>query len=59
MKLSQLLKSKTIWVSLATICTGIGMYVSGEQELEELITIIIGTVFGALRIITTSSISEK
>jgi hypothetical protein len=46
------LKSKTLWVSLATLCTGIGMYVTGEQQLQELIISVIGLIFGALRVVT-------
>ena len=39
-------KSKTFWMALATIMSGIGMYVSGEQELQELLVAVIGAVFG-------------
>ena len=59
MKIKQLFKSKTMWTSLATICTGIGLYVSGEQNLQELAISIVGVVFGFLRLITEEPISLK
>ncbi len=49
-------KSKTFWVALATVCTGIGMYVSGEQNLQELLIALIGAVFGILRLYTNQPI---
>ena len=58
-KFQQLLKSKTLWASLATICTGIGLYVSGEQQLEELMVVIVGAVFGVLRFMTDTSLGSK
>ena len=52
----KLIQSKTFWVSVATVCTGIGAYVSGEQMLQELIIIIVGSVFGVLRLFTDKGI---
>jgi len=57
--LKKALKSKTIWVSLATICTGIGMFVSGEQNLQSLIVVVVGAGMAALRFLTDSSIKDK
>lgn len=33
-------KSKTLWVNLAAICTGVGAYVSGEIGTPELIGVL-------------------
>ena len=45
-------KSKTFWTAIATVCSGIGLFVSGEQELQELIIVAIGAIFGVLRLVT-------
>lgn len=50
-------QSKTIWTGLATIMTGIGMYVSGEQQLQELTMSFVGFIFIILRLVTSTSIS--
>lgn len=47
-----ILQSKTLWVSLATVMTGIGMFVSGEQEMQELALTLLGVVFTILRLVT-------
>jgi len=47
------LKSKTLWVSLAAICSGIGLYFSGEQELQELTISVVGAIFAVLRLVTS------
>ena len=52
----KIIYSKTFWTGLATICAGVGMFVSGEQELQELILTIVGGVFIALRMVTHTSI---
>jgi len=49
-------QSKTIWASLATICTGFGLYFSGEQNMEALILSIVGAVFAILRVVTDEPI---
>ena len=49
-------QSKTLWVSLATVCTGIGLYVSGEQSLQELVLAAVGAVFAVLRLITDKKV---
>ena len=49
-------KSKTLWTGLATIFTGIGLYVSGEQNLQELSMAGIGFVFLVLRFYTNEPI---
>lgn len=45
-------QSKTIWVSLATICTGVGLFFSGEQELQEVVIAAVGAIFAILRVMT-------
>jgi len=52
----QLIESKTFWTGLATICTGIGLFVAGEQNLQELLISVIGCVFIVLRIFTEKGI---
>lgn len=59
MKIENLIKSKTLWAGLATVCTGIGMYVAGEQSLQELVIAVIGIVFTTLRFFTDKSLSDK
>jgi len=48
--------SKTFWTGLATICTGLGLYFSGEQQLQELLVIFMGVVFTLLRFFTSKPI---
>ena len=55
----KLLKSKTLWAGLATICTGLGMYFTGEQSLQELSVAILGVVFTVLRFFTDKPLNEK
>lgn len=50
--------SKTLWISLAAICTGIGTYVTGEQNLQELMLAVMGAVFAILRLFTNSSVTK-
>lgn len=50
-------KSKTVWAGIATIATGMGMYVSGEQSLQDLMIAIIGAVFTVLRCVTKDQVS--
>ena len=59
MTFTQLLKSKTLWAGLATVCTGLGMFFTGEQGLQELVMSIIGVVFIVLRFYTTNSLTDK
>ena len=49
-------QSKTIWAGLATIMTGVGMYVSGEQSLQELVMASVGFIFIILRMVTSKAI---
>jgi len=55
----KLLKSKTLWAGLATVCTGLGMYFTGEQGLQELAVSVMGVVFMILRFITDKPLNEK
>ena len=57
MNTKTLLQSKTIWLSLATICGGLGLFFSGEKSLEELMIVIVGAIFAYLRTITDTPIS--
>lgn len=59
MKINQLMRSKTLWLGFATVCTGLGMYFSGEQTLQELMVIIIGVAFSILRFFTNESLGSK
>ena len=59
MAIKQLLKSKTLWAGLATICTGLGLYFTGEQGLEELAMSVIGVVFMVLRFFTSVPLKKK
>jgi hypothetical protein len=49
-------QSKTLWVSLATIFTGIGSFVSGEQNWQTVVITVLGAVFGILRLVTNKEI---
>ena len=50
-------KSKTLWVSAATICGGLATYFGGEQSIESLAIVVIGAVFAYLRTITGEPIA--
>lgn len=54
--MKSIFQSKTFWSGIATIATGIGLYASGEQELQELIISVVGFVFIILRCYTTTSV---
>jgi len=51
-----ILKSKTFWVGMSTICTGLGLFFSGEQQLQELSISVVGVVFTVLRLVTSSPV---
>ena len=53
------LKSKTFWAGIATIAGGIGAYLAGEQNLQEVIIALVGVVFTVLRFVTTEPIDFK
>jgi len=50
--------SKTLWASIVTIVTGIGMLATGEQDLQEVLIVIIGAVFAYLRTITNIKLTR-
>lgn len=52
MTVKNFFKSKVVWTGLATICTSVGLYVSGEQDLQELLMAGMGVVFIVLRLFT-------
>jgi len=58
MNLSQLAKSKTLWMGLATICTGLGLFFSGEQTMQELSIAILGVIFSILRFNTDKDLGS-
>ena len=49
-------KSKTLWAGVVGIVTGVGMYFTGEQSLQELSVAVVSFVFMILRAITTEPI---
>ena len=49
--------SKTLWASLITILSGIGMYFTGEAQLQEITISVVGAVFAILRLVTTEPIA--
>ncbi|MBT7929873.1 hypothetical protein HN682_08170 [Candidatus Peregrinibacteria bacterium] len=49
--------SKTLWASLITILTGLGMYFTGEAQMQEVTISIVGAVFAILRLITDKPIA--
>ena len=49
--------SKTLWARLVTILTGLGMYFTGEAEIQEITITVIGAVFAILRLITSEPIA--
>ena len=51
-------QSKTFWTGIATICTGIGLYVSGEQNLQDLAMSVVGVIFIILRLVTHQTIEK-
>jgi len=55
-KLKSWLKSKTLWAALVTALTGVGMYFTGEQALEEFSLTLVGVVFALLRVLTAEPI---
>jgi len=50
--------SKTLWAGLAAVCTGVGMYFSGEQSLQELTVAVVGVVFSVLRLVTKEGLTS-
>ncbi len=58
METKKIYLSKTFWTGIATICTGIGLFVTGDQNIEELIISSMGVVFTILRLYTEKPISK-
>lgn len=52
-----LIHSKTFWASVAAVATGLGTYFTGEQDLQELVLVIVGAIFGVLRLFTNKPIT--
>ena len=50
--------SKTLWASLATVVTGIGLLMTGEKNIEEVAIMILGAVFAVLRVWTDKPIGK-
>jgi len=55
-KVKSWLKSKTLWAALLTALTGVGLFFTGEQSLEELSLTLVGVVFAILRVVTVEPI---
>jgi len=51
-----ILKSKTFWSGISTICLGLGLFFSGEQDLQELSISVVGVIFTVLRLVTNSPV---
>ena len=56
MDVKHIFKSKTFWSGMATICTGLGLFFSGEQQLQELSISVVGVIFTVLRLVTSSPV---
>lgn len=50
------MRSRTLWVAVVTMVTGLGMYFTGDQTVDDLLIVVIGAVFAYLRTITTERI---
>jgi len=50
------LKSKTVWAGIVGIITGVGMYFTGEQSLQELAISAVSFIFMILRAVTAEPI---
>ena len=53
-----LFRSKSFWTSATAVVTGLGLYFTGEQELQELLISLFGVVFGVLRLVTDKPITS-
>lgn len=49
-------KSKTIWTAIIAVITGVSLYFTGEQSLQDLLISVLGIVFGTLRVLTNEPI---
>ena len=57
--LKKMLKSKSIWAGLSQIVIGLGLYLTGEQSLNEMFLGASGIIMIIFRLITTESIGAK
>ena len=57
--LNKLVKSKTFWLGMAQIVTAVGMLVTGEQTLNEVLFGASGVLTIIFRIITVEPIGAK
>jgi hypothetical protein len=57
--LQKLLKSKSIWAGLAQIVACVGLYFTGEQNLQELFLGASGIVMIVFRMISHDSVQDK
>ena len=55
----KLVKSKTFWLGMVQIVSAVGMYITGEQNAQELLLGASGILTILFRIITTESIGAK
>jgi len=57
--IKKLLKSRTVWLGLAQIVTALGLYFTGEANIQELFMAPTGILTILFRIITTTKIDDK
>jgi len=57
--LKKMLKSKTVWLGLAQIVTALGLYFTGDANVQELFMAPTGLLTILFRIITTTKIDDK
>jgi len=57
--LQKLLKSKTIWVGIIQVLTGLSLYFTGEQNLHEVILGANGILMIIFRLISHDSVNDK
>lgn len=57
--IKKLLKSKTVWLGISQIITGVGMFFTGDQSVFELLFGASGVLVIIMRVITKMSIEDK
>lgn len=51
-------QSRTLWASIVTFVSGVGLFFTGEQEAMELALAGVAVVFGILRAVTESKLER-
>ena len=57
--IKKLLKSRTVWLGLAQIVTALGLYFTGEANIQELFIAPTGVLTILFRLMTKTKIEEK